>query len=387
MMIDEKSMFANPAIGRGPVLLASALLVALSLLSCSPTFGLRIESERSDLKQAVSELADTYRGQGRAAISVSDLGPGPGHTVVTVAWRLSPARADAAPLVNDTAPLSSRGVTSALALQRWARTAGGWTELPLLWDAWGLWGEAADVAAAAPAGSFAWADRGALGAKSLTLVAGGGDVGNAQALYWLDAAPAAGDPSRFALNRTQWGAAPARNSFGAFAAAFGDRVLYPASQHFGRADQENLAKQAGRRVYLLPFSAQYRWTWGGGKGFAPIAAGPPAARRIVVSVLAGRIEGGGRRDRRAAAAFLLWLLDPARQRLLEERTGLLPVNFNAPNLNGETKALRDAALACEAIDPVVPEPSDSEATRWASLLSSIVSSPGSWESHLTESSR
>jgi|GEM_PF-5499607 len=369
--------------------LAAALaLLAGPLISCSPNVTLRVEGGSPELRQTLARLAGDYARERRVKVSLSEPEAGPRRTEVAVAWRLAPERsAGLAPLANDRAPLATKGVSSALALRRWARTENGWTELPLLWDAWGVWGEAPDVAAAAPKGSFSWDDRRALAAKGLSLVAGGGDPGNAQALYWLIAAPESASPSDFAVDKAAWAAQPASSSFGLFASSLADRALFPASQHFGRGDQEQLARQVGRRVYLLPFSAQYRWTWGGAKAFAALVTRQGGQARLVASVLSARIEGGGRRDRRAAAGFILWLLDPARQRQLEEGTGLLPANFDAPNLNGTTKALRDLALAAESFQPVVEEASDEPARRWSSLVSSIVASPASWESLLRESLR
>ena len=367
----------------------AALSAALVLCSCAPRLAYRVQSSRPDLGAAIAELAGQYGGQRGATLTAARPEQGPRGCVVDIAWRLGPNETPAGASTDPGLPAVDR-LGTALVLQRWAQGSRLAGELPLLWDPWGVWGERDAVEAALPGGGFSWADRSTLEKRRLGIVVGGGDAGGAQAFYWLVAPAgdtAANSDAGFASDTKRWNSETGRRSFAAFAAALADRSILPGSQHFSRADQEARAREPGPLVYLVPFSLQFHWTWGASKSFAALVAGDGPARAMVASILCARIEGGTRRERRAAADFIAWLLAPSQQRLLQDRTGLLSVNFAAPNLNGAAKVLRDRLLAAASLDPVVPEPADPEASRWSALISSIVASPASWEAHLRESSR
>jgi ABC-type glycerol-3-phosphate transport system substrate-binding protein len=234
--------------------------------------------------------------------------------------------------------------------------------------------------------TFGWMDRSSfINAKQKVLFPGG-DTGVRQSLFWFSDAelPEEAALRGMILGGTEQSGPASHGSFKSFAATAKDAIFSPGSFTMMKPDVENIERTAA----VGPLFGNYAWLRGvqrtGRRDYRPLIYPLGHGYAMPVSILSGGVTGTGATADKARD-FLVWLLSPQNQKLLSNATGYMAVNFNAADLDLNSKGARDAAIGAARIVLVQPEPTPGTAAEsWGSLLGRILAAPSEWQRVLAE---
>lgn len=379
--------FRRPSRGRvsGLAIVGAALVVAV-LSSCTSGAALTLSASSVPLKEEIAKLAADYQKSKGFRISLADVHSAPRGTVISIGWSFFTVKNDAkvAPLSNE--KLLASGFRTALAFEQWARTEAGWREVPLLWDAWGIAFSPNEIALLPIGATFTEKDRALLLKARQGLLTPGGESGVRQSLFWFANTELPGDAALrgMLLGGVERSTPSSLLYFKSLAALSKDPVFSPGSFTMMKPDVENLARTAG----VGPLFGSYQWLrsvqGAGRRDNRPLVYPQGLGYAMPVSILCGRVTGTGSSADRARD-FLIWLLSGENQKILSTTSGYMAANFNAADLDLNSKGARDAAIGAARIVPIQPEPTEgSAAESWGSLLGRILARPADWERVLAE---
>ena len=363
-----------------------ALVAAAGLSSCTRSADLVVGPASAPLRQELLRLAAEYSRSSGFHITPVDALSSTGSAAITIGWSFVPSKDDGKPFPVSKEKAQAAGFRTAPAFEQWAQSDTGWREVPILWDAWGVASSPGKSAARAGRTTFEWKDRAAWVKARQAFLSPGGESGVRQSLFWFGSARF---PEERALTGTLLGGAERSGAaslayFKSFAAIGKDPLFSAGSFNLMKPDVENLARNAG--VNLL--FGNYQWLRGiqraGGRDFRALVYALPHGYAMPVSLLSGRVTGAG--DSAAKARdFLFWLLSPENQKALSGATGYMAANFNAVNLDVNSRGAREAAIGAVRIVTIDPTPvKGSGAEAWDSLLAGILATPTEWERVLAE---
>jgi hypothetical protein len=348
----------------------------VELRSASPELRAALEKEAADYSKGYKvRITFLAPRDGKAALGRPDL---------VIGWDFFGSGKGDVPIA--ARELASVPYGTAEAFGKDARGAGGWDEVPLLWDAWGIASAPAATAAAdkpRSAQGVYWADRAAYRRSGLSLIGPGAESGLRQALFW---APADGSDRASMYSLALDGRLEAgKRLFESFSALDRDAALAKDALRLTRADLSAVAANPSGFAWLGSYSWARKAVPTSRLDFKPLAIAAKGGYTLPASVLAGAVASKGRSSE-AAKRFLLQLCEPEAQRRLGEATGLMAANFNAPNLDPNSFAARESAIGASGIVTIDPEPiPGSRAAGFDSLLGAIAARPGEWERALAES--
>lgn len=365
---------------RGTVLrLVIAALLAALLVSCSPRRSLVVEAGVPGLQDALSRLAAEYRQSTGLQIMVGKPdaeGKGPVGADIVIDWGFIPSMEAASGAVGDA---DVRSISMAHALSAWTGEPGEWTEVPVLWDCWGLAVPRGDAQETMAAKAFSWKERRAFLALG-AITAAGGETGTRQALFWLSdtALPDASARARLIAGQDDPLSAPWREMFSRFPAFETEPMLVRDTFHFTDADIQNQASLPGQRAILGPYSRVRTLPSAASRDFLPVIYPLDKGYALPAAILTARLAGSSGSDRKAAA-FIRWLLLPENQQALSEATGLMAVNLGAPLLDPQALSAREAMTGAAELLSIDPEPREPRlSVAWGLLVSRLAEAPALW---------
>jgi hypothetical protein len=378
---------------RIPFLLLAAFL-SLLFASCGRArLYVQLQTQDPKIAAAVTTAVAAWRAAspGAAAIEMWPSGrgaPGPRARVIHIGFRaLAPSPAATPVLDSLDADFGEKsGLATGLAIERWARGSDrSWSCIPLLWDVWGVSHPAGRLPGAGSA--LEWSTLGKVPGITGALVTAGASPAGRQALM---AYLAAQDGLTAELRSLQAGhagesTAGARSLFSAWVTADRGALFYPDTLRFAEADVENLAHGSGGGglVLLESYRAAFSLPGSAARAFTALPSALGSGKYALVGTILAAWVTGPKADTASAEGFLGSLLTPETQKALSIETGLMPVNFHAPVLEGTNAAIVALALRAEAVLGVNPEPREEPAVKTLDdALTSMRNDSGNWASHI-----
>ena len=350
-----------------PAAMAVAVAALGALISCTHAVNLQLDVSSAALRGQIAKVAAGYTSARGITVHIGDAAAASKGPALVIGWSFpGPARSDARPVPDER--LRSAGFATARAFERKGPGDSGWTEVPVLWDAWGV---ASAEHASAP---FDWARR------TETILAPLGEPGVRQSLLWCGSAPLpdAGTVAAI-LDGDDSRKGPAASAlFRAFTGLAADRALAPGGARLTTADIENMARTTG----VGPIFGACSWlrTVRGQavRAFRPLAYPAGSGYALPVSILSATVAGPGNAS--AEVDFLAWLVSAPVEKELSGLTGLMAASFAAPNLDANALAARQAAAGAASIVLIDPAPrTASPAGAWDGLLERVLARPADWE--------